>query len=405
MISPVSTTGRTMMASLQQAMSKGMPVDQAIAHVKSMAMDGVAPLADLYSMLTQFQRLKEQAKPMPQPATIRDQLNQAETTMSAGLGGLDAGSMENPSFAGGGIVAFQTGGVPDSKDPNSGLPYLQNIFEGYGEQLGAGRVPYMQGRIQEQEEIDKQLGLGKYGELRKAQEREAALMESELPGKEREARRQDMAEFFFNIAAEASKPGSTLLSSISRAGPGYAKQDRETKNRLSQLRKEARMARMKLLEADELRTAGRVQEASNLYQQTQAQMVAIGAEIAKTAERKTEAAEEREFRTREAEKERGFRREQASQESADRMALEERRGEIEMEVREGTASPEDKAGLAYLELARTKGDNHPDTQKALQRWRNLQKAGLSSLPIGVPPPGGAAPASPNTGVVDFSSLK
>lgn len=144
MIGPVSGTGRAMMASLQQAMQKGMPPDQAIQYVKSMATQGVAPLADLYSMMNQFQRLKQQqVKPPQTPPTIRDQLNmmdqqqqQMTPPMNQGLGGIDAGSMENPSFAGGGIVAFQEGGGADSlwggiKDFGSAyLTAVKNPFGG-----------------------------------------------------------------------------------------------------------------------------------------------------------------------------------------------------------------------------------------------------------------------------------
>ena len=118
MLGPVSGTGRAMMASLQQAMSNGMPPDQAIQYVKSMATQGVAPMADLYAMMNQFQRLKQQPVQAPQtPPTIRDQLNMAEQqqaqqqmAMQQGLGGLPAPSMEQAQFAGGGIVAFEEGG-------------------------------------------------------------------------------------------------------------------------------------------------------------------------------------------------------------------------------------------------------------------------------------------------------
>ena len=118
MIGPVSGTGRAMMASLQQAIQKGMPPDQAIQYVKSMAVQGVAPLADLYAMMNQFQRLKQpQAQPPQTPPTIRDQLNMLdqqsqmqERAMTQGLGAVNAGVMENPRFAGGGIVAFDEGG-------------------------------------------------------------------------------------------------------------------------------------------------------------------------------------------------------------------------------------------------------------------------------------------------------
>ena len=115
MIGPVSSTGRAMMASLQQAMSKGMPVDQAVAYVKSMAQQGVAPLADLYAMLNQVQRLKQPQAQMPQtPPTVRDQVAMAaqqrdmmgEQRMGAGLATLDTGAMEGAEYAGGGVVAF-----------------------------------------------------------------------------------------------------------------------------------------------------------------------------------------------------------------------------------------------------------------------------------------------------------
>lgn len=124
MIGPVSGTGRAMMASLQQAIQKGMPPDQAIQYVKSMATQGVAPLTDLYAMMNQFQRLKQQPVQAPQtPPTIRDQLNMAEQqqaqqqmAMQQGLGGLPAPAMEQAQFAGGGIVAFQEGGLTAAEE-------------------------------------------------------------------------------------------------------------------------------------------------------------------------------------------------------------------------------------------------------------------------------------------------
>ena len=115
---PVSGTGRAMMASLNSAVQKGMPVDQAIAYVKSMAKDGVAPLVDLYAMLNQYQRLQQrQVQPPQTPPTIRDQVMAASqapqpmpSSMEQGLGGMNSGVMENAQFAGGGIVAFEGGG-------------------------------------------------------------------------------------------------------------------------------------------------------------------------------------------------------------------------------------------------------------------------------------------------------
>lgn len=135
MIGPVSGTGRAMMASLQQAIQKGMPPDQAVQYVKSMATQGVAPMTDLYAMVNQFERLKQQqVKPPQTPPTIRDQLNimdqqqqmqggiagmqaapPAPEPMDRGLGAIDAGRMQYPQFAGGGVVALAVG----SEDPVS----------------------------------------------------------------------------------------------------------------------------------------------------------------------------------------------------------------------------------------------------------------------------------------------
>ena len=126
MIGPVSGTGRAMMASLQQAMQKGMPPDQAIQYVKSMATQGVAPLADLYAMMNQFQRLKQQPAQAPQtPPTIRDQLNMAEqqqAMMQQGVASLPAPVMEQAQFAGGGIVAFEEGGEVNP------ISYMQRLI-------------------------------------------------------------------------------------------------------------------------------------------------------------------------------------------------------------------------------------------------------------------------------------
>jgi hypothetical protein len=145
-----------MMTSLQQAIQKGMPPDQAIQYVKSMATQGVAPLADLYAMMNQFQRLKQkQVQPPQTPPTIRDQLNMmdqqqqmqgqmpqgniqqmqapapAGQPMDRGLGAIDAGLMQYPQFAGGGIVAMAAGELadsdPDSENVESEFSYLKRL--------------------------------------------------------------------------------------------------------------------------------------------------------------------------------------------------------------------------------------------------------------------------------------
>lgn len=299
MIGPVSETGRTMMASLQQAISKGMPPDQAVQYVKSMAVDGVAPLADLYAMMKQFQRLKEPQRTMPEGGTLRDQLNMLENIresnppMDQGLGGMNAGAMENPSFAGGGIVAFQQGGMPsavpiDPTDPE----YAKKIMQYYG-QFGRPKQEFIDEEMQAQEELAKKYGLGQYSELAKAQKARSEEMQRALPGQEAKERQLDRAEFFFNLAAAAADPGATFATSLGKAGSGYTKAQRATNERLRALQKEAQEAGLKMLEAEQQYKEGNYKAANQLYTQGRDQALETGMKIWEETGRRKDQAEMR----------------------------------------------------------------------------------------------------------------
>lgn len=223
MIGPVSEVGKTMLSSLQGAMAKGMPVDQAIQYVKSQAATGVAPLVDLYALLKQFERLKQPPAQNPQGGTLKDQLNNLESSivggqqslaglggptsyyeemqnpmqdpMSRGLGAIDAGAMENPQgFNAGGIVAFDQGGTAKDK-PKSITPELYTLPQSYEElarkaleEEAALKTP--EGRaafLKQQDEEMKAAGLGKYAkslEMRDQLAEEAAKRAELLPGEE-----------------------------------------------------------------------------------------------------------------------------------------------------------------------------------------------------------------------------
>jgi DNA-binding transcriptional MerR regulator len=152
-----------------------MPVDQAIAHVKSMAKDGVAPLVDLYAMLNQYQRLQQQQVRPPQtPPTIRDQVmasaQQApmQAPMAQGLGGLDSGVMENAQFAGGGIVAFEGGGDVQSFQAG-GATWEMNLIR----ELRARGLPLDEiNRVVAEERAKRDVALGKTAEDRMPYETE-----------------------------------------------------------------------------------------------------------------------------------------------------------------------------------------------------------------------------------------
>ncbi len=335
MIGPVSETGRTMMTSLQQAIQKGMPPEQAVAYVKSMAVDGVAPLADLYSMMKQFQRLKEPQRQMPEGGTLRDQLNMLENVrepMEQGLGGMDAGAMEAPSFAGGGIVAFQQGGVSaappmDPSDPN----YVKNLMEYYG-QYGRPQGEFVDERMEASEEAAKKYGLGQYGELAKAQKARAESMQRALPGQEAEERKLDRAEFFFNLAAAAADPGATFATSLGKAGSGYTKAQRATNERLRNLQKEAQDAGLKMLEAEQLRKEGDYKTANQLYTQGREQALETGMKIWEATGRREDQA--------------AMRRTMIAQVNADPGGLKGITGRIAKQIEDDpNISPEDKYAM------------------------------------------------------------
>jgi len=214
MIGPVSETGKTMLSSLQGAMAKGMPVDQAIQYVKSQAATGVAPLVDLYALLKQFERLKQTPAQPPQGGNLKEQLNSLESSLVGGLGGmrpgaapaqpqmppemqglgsLNAGAMESPAFAGGGIVAFAEGGQPEA--PKSITPQLYTLPKSYEElaqqamreqmalETPEGRAAFLAKRDAELKEA----GLGQYAkslEMRDELAQEAAKRAELLPGEE-----------------------------------------------------------------------------------------------------------------------------------------------------------------------------------------------------------------------------
>lgn len=390
MIGPVSGTGRAMMASLQQQIQKGMPVDQAIAYVKSMAMDNVAPLTDLYSMMMQFERLKQPKKEMPPGGSVREQLGALEQQMGQGIGGLNAGRMETPQFVGGGIVAFQKGGgMPPPNDPTAGLPFLTGQYQQTQEQYND--PDFMQKDIERRRQLRSEYDVGEGGEYQREQQAEIDRMKAEMPGREREAKKMDMAEFFFNIAAEASKPGATVLSSIAGAGPGYVKQSRATKKELDELQNEARRARLDLLKANELERSGDISAANAKREQGLASMTQAGQEIAKIIERQKEQEREREFKTEERRDKQAFEtRERQAQEDA-RERIEAMRGALEMARIQGSMRPKDKAAQAYLDAADQFGDYSEQAKSALRRYIALEEAGQPSYGVGGAGGGGSRP--------------
>jgi hypothetical protein len=306
MIGPVSETGRTMMASLQQAMSKGMPVDQAIAYVKSMANDGVAPLVDLYALMKQFERMKRQPTPALQTPNIREQMNMLQSAqqgqaglpaamppqnpqamMSQGLGGLPAGRMENPSFAGGGIVAFDEGGTANTAAPQmySDIPKYKTWEEMQAAniaRLGQDPTKFVETEEERIRREQQERGLGEYAQSMSMREK---LLAEDKAAAERVAEEEaglDRDEYWGDVAANAAESGATLLSSLAKAQKGKASRKRATAEKVKKATRDAKLAEIALLQVKELEKAGRFKEAAELKK-------TIYADIEKASDKITEA--------------------------------------------------------------------------------------------------------------------
>jgi hypothetical protein len=285
MIGPVSEVGKTMLSSLQGAMAKGMPVDQAIQYVKSQAATGVAPLVDLYALLKQFERLKQ---PPAQPlmgGNLKQQLDNIESTAvrspggitgqpmpaapaspMGGLASLDAGRMENPQgFNMGGIVAFAEGGQPEKpKSITPELytsPKLPTSLEDLARQAAAeeaalktpeGRAAFLAQRDAEMKEA----GLGKYAksiELRDKMAEDAAKRAELLPGEEAALNEQE----YWDAVAATDQPD--LISAMAKAKAGTTARKRASIQRVNAAKDKAAEERALRQEAREALARGDVE--------------------------------------------------------------------------------------------------------------------------------------------------
>lgn len=271
MIGPVSTTGKAMLESLQNAMSKGMPVEQAISYVKSLAMDGVAPLTDLYSMMLQFQRLKQPTRRPPEGGSIREQLESLRNPMEMGLGSMNAGAMENPSFAGGGIVAFDNGGAAQSA-PAGITPQLYGPvpqFKTYDERAEFyNRLlqdpEFFKKQMAEREALAKEQGFDEFGQSFKL--RESLLKEDQKRAETvaAEEAKYDEEEYWGDVASNAAESGATLLTSLAKAQKGKATRKRATAEKARLAIREAKNTEILLEQAREAEREGRYKDAETL---------------------------------------------------------------------------------------------------------------------------------------------
>jgi hypothetical protein len=321
--------------------------------------------------------------------------------MQQGLGGLDAGRMENPQgFAGGGIVAFADGGQPQTAPPivAANLPKPrsdQDLFNYYANIMGQGYVPAFKKQEEELEGIEKEQGIGEYAksleeerDLLKTQEKRSL---EELEADKRNLRRQEAAD----IAGYATKSRSTL-EAMAKARSAAVTRERELEKEIRAARAEREKAAINLTKAKETARTTRTTTAMNRVDKAEDRLIAAETKL-----------NDRAFQLRQLDKELAGRKEItnielsgreniARIEGALRMSLQERAGEIERNIKMGTASPEDQFGWRYITMLNTKGQDHPDTVAAFNQYSKamgLRASRSGGIPIGGALPAAGAPAA------------
>jgi hypothetical protein len=261
------------------------------------------------------------------------------------------------------------------------MPFLTGMYQQQAAKYPDDPDAFMREQVEKQRKLREEYEIGEGGKYQKAQEDEIARLEAEVPTREREAKKMDMAEFFFNIAAEASKPGASLLSSIAGAGPGYVKQTRASKKELDALQSEARRARMEILKANELERAGDINGAQALYTQGRRDMQQVGSRIAELTVGQQEAEKERTAKREDAASERAFRRELVEFEADARAALKE--VEARIEAGKGT-STDVQFGTLYNRFVKAKdkldqAEPNSEEAKAAQKEINTLTSQINQI--------------------------
>lgn len=402
MISPFNPIVNAMMASYQQAMSKGMPPDQAAVYVKSLAQQDIAPFVDLPALLKQVQQLKQVPVQRPQTPNVRQQVESlsqamqpsrglgairsggmsrgpAVDPMMRGIGAMDAGAMENPrGFNAGGIVAFagednkQLVQSPSQPIVAANLPKprsTEDVYKYLADIMGQGYVPAFKKYEGEAEQIEKEMGIGEYA---KSLEEEAALLDTqekrsleELMQDRENLRRQEAADI-----AGAASGARSLLEAMSKARSPAVQRERELEKEIRKARDEREKARINLTKAKETAKTNRSTAAINRLDKAETRMLDAEKTLSdrefqrETLDREIQGRKEVESIAA------GNRENLARLESSLRMGLQERAGQIEADIKRGTASLEDQLGWQYLTTLKNRGPDDPLTKAAFKRYQD-----------------------------------
>ena len=306
---------RAGMNSYQAAMSKGMPSDQAEAYTHGLDVLGILDYTQLPAVLRQFQQMKQKpVQNLPTPnvvqqlqmlanagqdgrglGAIRPGAMPAAPTadpMMRGLGGMDAGAMENPQgFKAGGIVAFADGDLVQSPPPirAANLPRTDEEMFNYFYDLAGngGEAAYKKAR-ELREQREREAGVGEFA---KSFEEEQALLDTE----EREAagqtaqdiedlRRQESADI-----AGAASGARSYLEAVSKARSKAVERERDFTVKVREATAARNRARIALTKAKETAKATGLASDKAAVEKAEERLIATERRLEDTSNRRYEA--------------------------------------------------------------------------------------------------------------------
>jgi hypothetical protein len=173
----------------------------------------------------------------------------------------------------GGIIGFDKGGTTP-KPTNYADP--RSVLKGLTEELNIDPTEYLLREARSQEEAYKAMGLGAAA---KSREEEIARQQAEAQRYSDTAAQSNLVQYFFDLAANAAKPGAKFLSAAALAAPAYGQRRNEIEEKARNLKNMARESQLKLQEAEELRMAGYLKDAAEKRKEARKQAFDVGKEI------------------------------------------------------------------------------------------------------------------------------
>jgi hypothetical protein len=243
------------------------------------------------------------------------------------------------------------------------------------------------------------MGIGEYA---KSLEEERDLLKTqetrsleELMQDKENLRRQEAAD----IAGYATK-SPTLLMSMAKARSAAVTRERELEKEIRAARNEREKAAINLTKAVETAKEKRSVGAAAEVEKKRTRLENVETKIAENLAELERIGIEQKGREKIVGMQTEGQMNAARLESTLKMGLQERAGQIERDIKMGTADPVDQLGWRYIQLSRAMGEDKPETQAAWSKYIQAKTArqNAEGKPINMTEAqGGGAPAASSGG--------